>query len=200
MERKLVIAILCVLGCVALNSLYNAFKTQPYEINSEINLTQHEQTETNNELNKNMSNIEKKIVVYIEGAIAKPGLVYLTNDARIGEVVDAAGGFLANADINNLNLAEKVTDGQKITIPTKNKNDVLDGIASKKSSNNDELININTATESELTKLPRVGASTAKKIIEYREKHGKFKTIDELKNVSGIGEKTFEKLKDKIKV
>ena len=210
MDRKLIIALLAVLIFAACGSLYDAYT----ESSVEVNLTQKDENNLPKIEEKSEDNLEEKsedlskenakvdayqTVVYIEGAIAKPGLVYANNNARMGEIVEAAGGFLANADIKNLNLADKVTDGQKITIPFKADENILAANASN-SENNSDLININTATSEELQKLPRVGPATAENIIEYREKNGGFKNIDEIKNVPRIGEKTFEKFKDKIKV
>ena len=192
MEKKLAMVLFAALLCFAGSSLYDAYNDET----ESISLTHSEKLEDSKTKSDNSKDVENKIVVYIEGAVAKPGLVYLNKDARIGEVVEMAGGLLANADTDNLNLADKVTDGQKISIPVKPEDDISRENISDKS----DLININTANEQELQKLPRVGPATAKNIIEYREKHGKFKTIEEIKNVPRIGEKTFEKFKDKIKV
>ena len=214
MDRKLLIALLAVLIFAACGSLYDAYSESSVEVNlaqkdgNDLISVDDETKEKSAEKPKekvevtegeNASNGAYQTVVYIEGAIAKPGLVYTNNNARMGEVVEAAGGFLANADIKNLNLADKVTDGQKITIPFKADDNILIANASN-DENKSDLININTATSEELQKLPRVGPATAKSIIEYREKNGGFKNIDEIKNVPRIGEKTFEKFKDKIKV
>lgn len=148
--------------------------------------------------NSNPSMDAKQIVVYIEGAIAKPGLVYAPIDARLGEIINLSGGLLAMADSETLNMARPVKDGEQITVPFK-KNITSEKYESNLQKSN-EPININTASAEELQKLPRIGPSTAKKIIEYRERHGDFKTVDELKNVPRIGEKTFDKLKDMITV
>ena len=137
----------------------------------------------------------REIVVYIEGAIAKPGLVYASKDARLGEIINLSGGLLALADADGLNMASLVEDGEKITIPFKKGSDDLNINGAE-----NNLININTASETELQKLPRIGPATAKKIIEYRNQHGAFKKIEDIKNVPRIGEKTFEKLKDLITV
>ena len=179
MNKRLGIFLLLIVFCIVGNVYYDAYT------NSEIETTVEAKTE-------NLSNVsDKKIVVYIEGAVAKPGFVSLNDGGKLSEIIEAAGGLLANADTKNLNLNETVKDGQKIIIYPR-RNSILN--------ENSELININTATIEELEKLPRIGPSTAKKIIEFREQNGKFKTIEDIKNVPRIGEKTFEKLKDKIKV
>ncbi|MBP3722222.1 MAG: ComEA family DNA-binding protein [Selenomonadaceae bacterium] len=188
MDKKFVVALLLVAALFVGNAFYNLYANDAVEINSTAN-NKIEATELKEKT-------DKKIVVYIEGAVAKPGLIYTNEGARLGEVINLAGGLLANADTDDLNMADKVQDGDKITIHARRTADVL----SENSSTNSDIININTATAEELQKLPRVGPATAKSIIEYREKHGNFKTIEEIKNVPRIGEKTFEKFKDKIKV
>lgn len=179
MEKKTIILMLFVVTSVVATTCYNAYKDDVFEV------------ENKNSEDSTKQNEHGKIVVYIEGAVAKPGIIFLNSGATLGELIELSGGLLANADTKKLNLDETIEDGQKITIYPRRMNNINE---------NAELININTATIEELQKLPRIGPSTAKKIIEYREQNGKFNTIEELKNVSRIGEKTFEKLKDKIKV
>ncbi len=192
---KTLLVLFLTAGFVAAGIVYNAYESE----NGETITV--EQKETGSVIAKEKSNPKenaKQIVVYIEGAIAKPGLVYAPSDARLGEIINLSGGLLALADADNLNMAKPVKDGDKITVPFKKT------LPSEKRESNpakpEELININTASAEELQKLPRIGPSTAKKIIEYREEHGDFKTIDEIKNVPRIGEKTFDKLKDMITV
>lgn len=95
-------------------------------------------------------------------------------------------------------MAQILSDGEKIYVPNKNENITLE--MSKTSENKEEKVNINTATAEELSKLSGIGESTADKIIEYRRQNGKFTKIEELKNVTGVGDGKFEKIKDKIKV
>lgn len=182
-------------GFVAAGIVYNAYESENGET---LTVEQEDTVSVIAKENSNTHEAPKQIVVYIEGAIARPGLVYAPSDARLGEIINLSGGLLAVADADNLNMAKSVKDGEKITVPFKKT-----ATAEKRENNpekSNELININTATAEELQKLPRIGPSTAKKIIEYREQHGDFKTIDELKNVPRIGEKTFDKLKDMITV
>lgn len=195
MDKKFVVALLLVAALFVGNAFYNLYVNESVELNlSENNQTKTAKLSDNDDKKTNVN--DKKIVVYIEGAIAKPGLVYIDKDARLGEVINLSGGLLANADIDDLNMADKVNDGDKITIPARR----ITENSTDNSSISSDIININTATAEELQKLPRIGPATAKSIVEYREKHGKFKTIEEIKNVPRIGEKTFEKFKDKIKV
>lgn len=131
------------------------------------------------------------IKVYICGEVKNPGVYKIESDKRIVDLVEMAGGITENADINNINLALKLKDEDYIKIPSKNLNNI-------NNNQSDTKININTATVEELKKLPRVGDAIAKRIIEYREKYGRFKRIEDIKNVSGIGDKMFENIKDLI--
>ena len=166
----------------------------------------------------------KEIVIMIDvsGAVAQPSVVSLPEGSRIFEAVEKAGGFTAEADTRVINQAEILTDGQKLYIPTKQEvEESLSGVSSPNLSgvssasvpgvpsanpsyqtgaSQSGLININTADSETLQQLSGVGPATAEKIIDYRNKNGKFKTIEDIKNVSGIGEKTFEKFRDKITV
>ena len=162
---------------------------------------------------------EPDITVYVAGAVNRPGVVSLRRDTRVVDAVNECGGTLPTADLERINMAELLKDGQKIVVPAK-ATDVSDTTPSKPSAvqaptanvmptetknakdysfvNNGEKVNINTADERLLDTLPGVGAATAKKIIEYREAHGAFSRIEDIKKVRGIGEGKFQKMKDMI--
>ena len=167
----------------------------------------------NNETSSTVEDIETSIVVYITGEVISPGIVNLETNSRIQDAIDSADGLTENADLTNVNLAYVLSDGQKIYIPNKDDNDNLsiisdddgdaiikDNFSSGLSDNSNLEININTATQTQLEELPGIGPSTALKIIEYRNKHGKFNSIDDLKNISGIGDSKFNKIKDYINI
>lgn len=139
---------------------------------------------------------QSEIKVHVAGEVKKPGLYKLEEGARINDAVDAAGGFTDNADKDSLNLAKLVEDGEQIMIPAKGGAESAAGSSS--SATNNGKVNINTADLATLQTLNGVGPSTAQKIIDYRNANGKFKSIDDLKKISGIGEKTFAKFKDQI--
>lgn len=159
--------------------------------------------ESNKELTVGVAD-KREIMADIEGEVMNPGVYKLNSGNRINDILIMAGGLGAGADREwvekNLNKSEILKDGQKIFIPKKG--DVLGKIqiAVSKSQNNDAngIIDINTASVGELDKLSGVGPSIAQKIINYREKNGGFKNIEEIKLVSGIGDKLFEKIKDQI--
>ena len=145
------------------------------------------------EINKNNSSIQ----VYICGEIKKPGVYTLKTGDRLERLIELAGGTNVAADTSTLNLAQKLKDEDYIKVPK-----VLDsqsnGGAVSPAKTSDGKVNINTASKEQLEELPRIGESYAKRIIDYREKNGFFKDAEELKKVSGIGDKMFESIKDKI--
>lgn len=143
---------------------------------------------------------EKKIlVVDISGCVKTPGVYEASDGTRLHEVIELAGGLTKDADIDAINQAELVTDGQKILIPSKMEEGAsAEGTAGTEKSTDNGKININQADSTALQEIPGVGPATADKIIQYREVNGRFQTIEDLKNVSGIGDKTFEKMKDKV--
>ncbi len=147
----------------------------------------------------------KKIAVYVSGQVKTPAVVTLedTGNLRAVDAVNAVGGLTEFADTEFINLAEPLTDGQHIHIPTKEfifmELPAAD-IAASKSVQNSSQININTADETELRKINGVGPVIAGRIVEYRQQNGAFQSIDDIKKVRGIGAKTFDKIKDFITV
>lgn len=146
---------------------------------------------------------EKDIVVEIKGEVKEPNIYYLEEGSIIGDLIIEAGGLTEEANIDGINRAELLSSHQCIVIPNKNEVDEEVAVISQgvlETNNKEGLININKATESELDTLPGIGPSRAADIISYRESNGGFKSIDEIKNVKGIGEASFEKLKEKITI
>ena len=141
----------------------------------------------------------KEIVVYVAGAVNRPGVVQLAEGARAKDAVDACGGFLPTADTNGVNLAQKLKDGMQITVPEKSPQGTAGGAqAGAAKPLPDGMVNINTADEKELDKLPGIGPAMAKRIVEYRTENGAFQAPEEIKRVKGIGDAKYEKMKDKI--
>ena len=139
-----------------------------------------------------------KILVEIKGEVNKPDVYEIDEGSIIRDLIDRAGGLTSDANINNINRAEKLKNNQLIIIQNKNdiSTDENKNISTGVSS--DGFININNADLSELQKINGIGEVKAQSIIDYREKNGGFKSIEDIKNVDGIGSKTFEKIKDKI--
>lgn len=152
--------------------------------------------------------VPESVIVDVKGAVKYPGVVQLTTEDRVMDAIEAAGGYTEQANPVTINHAQKLVDEMVIYVPQQGENieelSIQTAIASttggQASARDDGKININTATEAELTTLSGIGPSKAAAIIAYREENGGFKTIEDLKNVSGIGDKTFEKLQDAIKV
>lgn len=193
-------------------------QSQELEIEqNQSNITEDNKTEEDDNSNN--------IVVHISGAVNKEGIVDLKENSRIADAIEKAQGLKEEACIDEINLAYVLEDGMKIHIPTKEEinskketdsqeyitkasgtnieDDSKSTSNSSKSSSGTTLsknskININTATQTELETLPGIGPSTATKIINYREQQGKFKSIEDIKNVSGIGDSKFNNIKDLI--
>lgn len=152
------------------------------------------------------------IVVDVEGAVAKPGVRELPGGSLVADAIKAAGGFTQDADrayvAREMNQAEELKDHQKVYVPLLGEivepagDDDAPGTGTDADGGggSDGLVDLNSASAEELETLPGVGEVTAGKIIDYREAFGPFGSIEELMEVSGIGEKTFEKLQDKITV
>lgn len=135
--------------------------------------------------------------VDIKGAVNKPGLYQVTASMRVADVIQLAQGMQPQADAQQINLAAKVTDQQVIYVPAKGEQ--APAVAPPVVQSTDK-VNLNTADVAALQTLSGIGQKKAEKIIDYRQQHGNFKTIDDLKNVSGFGEKTMAKYKDQLTV
>lgn len=174
-----------------------------------------EESKQENEVQEKTEETEnKKIIVHVSGAVKNEGIVELEEGARVANAIEKAGGVRDDAYTKDINYALKLEDGMKIYVPTieeskqekeevninsESSNYIISSNNTKTNENsNGQKVNINNADESELDELPGVGPSTAQKIIQYRKENGEFKSIDELKNVSGIGEAKFQKIKDLI--
>lgn len=146
-------------------------------------------------------NLVKSITIFISGEVKNPGVVTIESDKRLSDAVEKLGGVTKNADLNKINLAIKIKDEQHYIIPKIGENTVVSDENNQIANQVENTkININIATTEELDKLPGVGETTAEKIISYRDTNGKFKSIEEIKNVNGIGDKKYKDLKDKISV
>lgn len=174
-------------------------KIQHVESNNDKLEEEKESDKNNKKVNQN---IIKEVTIFISGEVNNPGVVTINSDKRLADAVNKLGGFTQDADLNKINLAMKIEDEKHYIIPkigenieTSNDDNNLD---IKGEENN--LVNINEADIKELDSLPGVGEATATKIINHREENGKFKAIEEIKNVNGIGDKKYENIKDMITI
>lgn len=158
--------------------------------NSEDIFLEEEQQE-GTEINK------KEIVVEIKGEIKNPDVYWVKEESIIEDLILIAGGLTEEADVNSINRAEMLKNHQSIVIANKNEQKTVGKISNSGKNN---LVNINTASVNELDSLPGIGASRAEDIVKYREDNNGFKSIEEIKNITGIGESIYGKLKDKITI
>ena len=203
-ERKTIIIAIIAIIILGIYYIYNSTKDYTTLEEQEILISEDENENTDEE------DEEELIAVHITGCVENPGVVEVKEDSRIEDVIEAAGGLTEDADISNVNLAYIVEDGIKIRIPSIDDEDEEEYITEESGegvlisdgsdSSSSDLININTATQTELETLNGIGPSLATKIIEYREENGDFESIEDIKNVSGIGDTKYENIKDFIEV
>ncbi|HFI0563615.1 TPA: helix-hairpin-helix domain-containing protein [Streptococcus suis] len=160
-----------------------------------------EQTE---ETSTEVSEEPSQLVIDVKGAVEKPGLYTLEAGARVNDAVEAAGGLTSQADPKSINLAQKLSDEAVVYVASKDEN--ISVVASTTASSalsqkgNESKVNLNTATEADLQTISGIGAKRAADIIAYREANGGFKSVDDLNNVSGIGDKTMESIRPYVTV
>lgn len=212
-KKQKIVLILILIIIFAIYQIYKTKEEKNNNINELLEINQIEQNKTTETTEKNEENQEnkKKIIIHISGQVNNEGVYELEEGSRIIDAINKAGGVTETADTSQINLAEKIEDGVKIYVPKKGEEQAETnnriGETTKKTQNiiqnketKSKKININTATEEELDTLPGIGQATAQKIIDYRKQNGKFSKIEEIKEVSGIGDSKFEKIKDLIEI
>lgn len=207
-EKRKFISIICAVILLSVYYIYS-MKSDYDTVENEQNILISENTITDSSEN---TEEDEMIAIHITGSVKIPGVVRVKEGSRIEDVIEAAGGLTEDADITNVNLAYTVSDGIKIRIPSVDDDleedddyiveDSGNGvvISDGSTSSSSSLVNINTATQTELETLSGIGPSLASKIIEYRETYGNFESIEDIKNVSGIGDSKYESIKDYIEV
>ncbi|MCH5583816.1 ComEA family DNA-binding protein [Shimazuella sp. AN120528] len=190
-EKKLAIALVAIL-VFAIGALL--WKQDDISL-QETSLPMYQQQQPKNKM------VEPKkqtpiATIDVKGAVKKPGIYKLNMPVRLYQVIDAAGGTSDVADVNRINLAKIIADGSMIYIPKKGEQ--IPTEASPIQNKEENKINLNTATLAELEELEGLGPTKAEAIIQYRGEHGGFRSVDELLQVSGIGERTLERIKEKI--
>lgn len=212
LKTKIIIAV----GAIIIAITVGIYFYRTTKDNSEIEITKDNLT-TNTAVENSNETVEEnnKIVVHITGEVNYPGVVVLKEGARVVDAIEAGGGETDEADLSSLNLAYMLSDGEKIYVPNKEetsqesqgreyitsaKDDSEQSENGAKSTGTNFKININTAKQEELTQITGIGESTAKKIIEYRTQNGKFKSIEDIKNIPGIGDSKFNAMKEEITV
>ncbi len=186
MINKWQISILVVLGL----ALFTGLLIRVISSRSNLQLSLGEQVQ------EGIEEENESIYVHIGGEVNKAGVYKVRKNARLFEVVKKAGGLKDDADLSSINLATTIKDGEKILIPAKKAVVVEEVYSSKGGSEKPKKVNINSADYNELVALPIIGDKLAKRIIEYREKNGKFRDIEELKLIKGIGDKNFKQFQE----
>ena len=199
-EKKIKLAITITIGIIAIIGTIKLVDIYYEKNNTEkISISNFIENETEDEKGNT------KIKLYITGEVKNQGVIELEEGDRIADAIEKAGGQTEQASLKNVNLAYQLEDGQKIYIPNVNDNEteIIDDGASgvvDDTTANQTVVNINKADETELQSLNGIGESLATSIVQYRKENGKFETIEDLKNVPGIGDSKFENIKEYIKV
>lgn len=200
-EYKNFLIVILIIICLIIGFLYR-FIIKDEKNNFEIdNLDLEVNNEKTNKIDTRTE--KKKILVYITGEVNVEGVYELEENSRVKDCIEMAGGLKEEADIKDINLVDILDDGMKIYIPKKGENIIYETestIVNADKNDTNKKININTAQKDDLKKIAGIGEAMADRIIEYRQKNGKFKNIEEIKNIKGIGEGKFEKIKKFIMV
>ncbi|MGH3938895.1 MAG: helix-hairpin-helix domain-containing protein [Pseudonocardiaceae bacterium] len=142
-----------------------------------------------------------ELVISVVGRVARPGLVRLPDGSRVADALDSVGGALPDTDLMGLNLARRLSDGEQLMVGvTPPPGQPADGGVVSAPTGTDPVINLNTATVEQLDALPGVGPVTAQRILDWRVKHGRFTSVDQLREVSGIGQARFAQIRDLVRV
>ena len=198
-KRVLLPGILCVTGIIAFAFLQDDEQSS-YELITEI---EQQPIEAVAEVAEEEPQ-SKQVIVDVKGAVKYPGVYELTDADRVVDAITLAGGYMDGANATLINHAQKLQDEMVIYIPLQGEEPAIaiqqfSGSTSSTQADSGK-ININVADETQLTTLPGIGPAKAKAIIAHREEQGKFQSIEGLKDVTGIGDKTFEQLKDLIDI
>ena len=214
-KQKIIFGIIIIfMVAIIIYYIYSTLNNAEYDtedISTNSSLAVNNTEIQNISIEENVTEAEE-ILVHVSGCVKEEKIVSLPDGSRVNDAIEAAGGLTKEADLSNINLAYILEDGEKIYIPKKgeeipenNSSSMLSPStsvtsSSSSSSKNTSKVNINKATEAELETIPGIGPSTALKIINYRNENGKFKSIEDVKNISGIGDAKYEKMKNYITI
>ena len=224
LQKYFLLIIMFLLSLTSLGfSLYNTYYLSNQYSKETVTLPDNHLEESSKEKTKELESIpEEKYYVDIKGYVKKPGVYEVSKTSIVNDCLKLAGGLLKNADTTTINLSKPVSAAMVIYVPKKN--EVIKSTTDKTTTTTTEIpnnatipdnsntssdtssattnlkINLNTASKEELTKLSGIGEAKAQDIIDYRNTNGSFKTIEEIKNISGIGDALFAKIKDNITI
>lgn len=193
-EKYRTIIIMVVVVIIA-STLYVKNQKKPAKVDSFVLANEREETPADQEIEQEV----QSIYVDLKGAVKNPGMYELEEGRRVYDVIELAGGLIEQADENQINYALRLEDEMIVYIPYIGENpEEIAQTTTTTGSTNDGKIRINQASESELTTLPGIGPAKAEAIIQYREEHGPFQAVEDLLNISGIGQKTLDRFADMI--
>lgn len=209
-KQKTILIIIIAIAVIVIGYYYLNSTKEIYNYSEVENIV--EEDIENEVVKEEIEEEDEEIVVHVAGAVKRNGIVKVAPNSRIDDVIEAAGGITERADLSNVNLAYIVSDGQKIYIPSLDEKDteskintiITEGagiaIVGENDGQDEDLVNINKASLTELITIPGIGEALGSRIIEYRTTVGSFKTIEDIKNVSGIGDAKFNTMKKYITV
>ena len=203
LQKYFLLIIMFLLSLTSLGfSLYNTYYLSNQYSKETVTLPDNHLEESSKEETKELESIpEEKYYVDIKGYVKKPGVYEVSKTSIVNDCLKLAGGLLKNADTTTINLSKPVSAAMVIYVPKNAAIPDNSNTSSDTSSATTNLkINLNTASKEELTKLSGIGEAKAQDIIDYRNTNGSFKTIEEIKNISGIGDALFAKIKDNITI
>ena len=196
-KKEKIIGSIAILMILIIFIAINYFSNRPQKYKEEdIFIEKQEVKDTNKYEEKKKG----RLTVEIKGEVKKPDVYIMTEGNIIKDLITEAGGITEKADLSKINQARKLKDGDCISIYSKEDSSPSIFSNGSQSISSDGMIDVNTATKDELMKVPGIGEVTAAKIIEFREKNGNFKSLEDLKKVGRIGDKTLEKFKEKLEV
>jgi len=188
LTRVQLVAISCLIALFCMGSVLAYVRSKPRPI-----------TIDNGTVSAGAPERERTLTVHVAGAIVSPGLYKLPEGSRVADAIERAGGASSEAALDDINLAGRLTDGQKVMVPQKASVGTAPG-ENVSTSGQSSLVNVNTANADELEKLPGIGPAMAERIIEYRKKNGPFSAADDLDDVEGIGPAKLKALQDLVTI
>ena len=211
-KKKIILMLLPVLvfgGCGSQGSVLKRTQQESSLLETQEKEPETEDgAETENRQEENLEHTEEWIYVDVCGAVENPGVYRSEAGSRVFQVLEQAGGCTQDASLETVNQADLLSDGQKIRIYTREEAEQMgedlreesSGMETDSKTSSDGRVDINQAGKEELMTLTGIGETRAQAILAYRESHGKFSSVEELMQVEGIKEKTYEKLKDQIRI
>lgn len=205
-KREKILLFVIIILCIALSGTIYVSSQK----SSQFVFEDDEENNKQNEIKEAEEVIKEPelIGIHIGGQVKNPGFIWIEDGKRLCDALYSVGGALPEADLDAVNLSKKLIDEEKIYIPQKGEivgtTEIglsnLQGTVSGIGISADGKVNINTATQSELDTLPGIGETLAKRILDYRSTNGPFKSIEDIRNVNGIGQKKYDDMKDLITV